>query len=34
MKTVQRYIREPDQAWEAMLSLNDGGMQRLADYLE
>ncbi|WP_311748845.1 putative virulence factor [Proteus penneri] len=33
-ETVQRYIREPDQAWDAMLSLNDGGMQRLADYLE
>ncbi|MEQ4924604.1 putative virulence factor [Proteus hauseri] len=33
-ETVQRYIQQPDQAWDAMLSLNDGGMQRLADYLE
>lgn len=31
---VQRHIRRPEDAWDAMLTLNDGGMTRLADYLE
>ncbi|AYG99906.1 type III secretion system effector [Pectobacterium parmentieri] len=30
---VTRYIATPDAAWDAMLSLNDGGMRRMADYL-
>ncbi|WP_340610353.1 putative virulence factor [Xenorhabdus bharatensis] len=30
---IQRHIAFPDQAWDAMLQLNDGGMRRLADYL-
>ncbi|MGY6216116.1 putative virulence factor [Methylolobus aquaticus] len=30
---VMRHVRDPVAAWEAMLGINDGGMQRLADYL-
>ncbi|MGJ0628294.1 putative virulence factor [Xenorhabdus bovienii] len=30
---IQRHIASPEQAWDAMLQLNDGGMRRLADYL-
>ena len=31
--TVQRHIQDPEAAWDAMLSLNDGGVSRLMDYL-
>ncbi|MDF7666629.1 virulence factor SrfC family protein [Orbaceae bacterium ESL0727] len=31
---VQCYIAEPEQAWDAMLKLNDGGMSRISHYLE
>lgn len=31
---VQRHIHNPGQSWDSMLSLNDGGMTQLADYLE
>jgi len=30
---VNRYIASPDEAWDAMLNLNDGGMNRMASYL-
>lgn len=30
---VNRYIASPAEAWDAMLSLNDGGMNRMASYL-
>ena len=32
--TVQRHVHEPEQAWDAMLALNEGGMARLSAYLE
>jgi len=32
-ETVQRHISEPEVAWDAMMTLNDGGMGRIADYL-
>jgi len=32
-EAVNRYIASPDEAWDAMLELNDGGMRRMADYL-
>ncbi|MEN4872959.1 putative virulence factor [Kosakonia cowanii] len=32
-EAVNRYIASPDEAWDAMLKLNDGGMRRMADYL-
>ena len=33
-EAVQRYVGIPEDAWDAMLMLNDGGMTRLSDYLE
>ncbi|MCA6999743.1 putative virulence factor [Dickeya solani] len=30
---VCRHIDQPEAAWEAMMTLNDGGMRRMADYL-
>ncbi len=30
---VKKYIATPEQAWDSMLKLNDGGMQRISDYL-
>jgi len=30
---VSVHVREPDAAWDAVLRLNDGGMERLAAYL-
>lgn len=32
-EAVARYIAQPDEAWDAMLALNNGGMRRMADYL-
>lgn len=32
-ENVARYIRDPGAAWDAVLKLNDGGMERLAAYL-
>jgi hypothetical protein len=32
-EAVARYIANPAEAWDAMLTLNDGGMRRMADYL-
>ncbi|WXL26090.1 putative virulence factor [Ectopseudomonas mendocina] len=32
-ETVQRHIRNPEQAWDAMLALNDGGMSAISQYL-
>lgn len=32
-EAIRRYIASPEEAWDAMLTLNDGGMQRMADYL-
>lgn len=31
---VQRHIRDTSKSWDSMLQLNDGGMSRLANYLE
>lgn len=31
--TVRRHIQKPEASWDAMLSLNDGGVGRLMDYL-
>ena len=31
--TVRKHLQDPETAWDAMLSLNDGGIARLADYL-
>ena len=30
---VQKYVKDPDQAWHAMMTLNDGGIARLGDYI-
>lgn len=30
---VQEHVASPKQAWQAMLTLNDGGIARLSDYL-
>jgi len=32
-ETVCRHIANPEQAWDAMLKLNDGGIGRIAQYL-
>lgn len=32
-ETIQKHVKEPGDAWDGMLSLNDGGMARLANYL-
>jgi len=32
--TVQKHLSDPAQDWDAMVKLNDGGISRLADYLE
>lgn len=31
---IQHYIRRPEEAWEAMMRLNDGGMSRISSYLQ
>ena len=31
---IQEYVNDPDQAWDAMLQLNDGGIGRISQYLE
>ncbi len=31
--TIEKHIKDPGDAWDAMLELNDGGMGRLAGYL-
>jgi len=30
---VQEHVSQPDQAWQAMMTLNDGGISRLSDYI-
>ncbi len=30
---VQQHVADPDQAWQAMMTLNDGGISRLSHYL-
>ena len=32
--TVRRHVHEPEQAWDAMLALDEGGLARLSAYLE
>jgi hypothetical protein len=32
-ENVRRYVNAPEQAWDSVLRLNDGGMERLAHYL-
>lgn len=32
-KAINRYVQSPAEAWDAMLTLNDGGMARMAAYL-
>ncbi len=32
--TVQKHLADPGAAWDAMLALNDGGITRLAEYLD
>ncbi|MBB3103009.1 putative virulence factor [Azomonas macrocytogenes] len=32
-ETVNRHVRDAEQAWDAMLALNDGGMGRISAYL-
>ncbi|MFC0710887.1 putative virulence factor [Azorhizophilus paspali] len=32
-ETVRRHVRDPEEAWDAMLALNDGGMGRIGRYL-
>lgn len=34
VKAVQKHVQDPDAAWDGMMVLNDGGMGRLAAYLE
>ncbi len=31
---IQKHVKDPEQAWDAMMMLNDGGMKRISDYLE
>lgn len=31
---IQKHVANPEQKWDAMLQLNDGGMQYISDYLE
>ncbi|WP_439242929.1 putative virulence factor [Lonepinella sp. BR2474] len=31
---IQKYIDKPDEKWEQMLSLNDGGMEYVSNYIE
>jgi len=31
--TVQEYVKDPGPAWQAMMTLNDGGITRLSDYI-
>ncbi|KAE9535390.1 putative virulence factor [Ursidibacter arcticus] len=31
---IQKHVAEPEIAWDAMMKLNDGGMQRISDYLK
>jgi hypothetical protein len=33
-ESVIKHVRDPGDAWDAMMTLNDGGMDRLIDYLE
>lgn len=30
---IRRHVRDPGEAWDAVVGINDGGMNRLADYL-
>jgi len=32
-EAVRRHVREPEEAWDAVLGINDGGMRRLAEFL-
>ncbi|WP_323012214.1 virulence factor SrfC family protein [Castellaniella sp.] len=32
--SIQRHIGSPTKAWEALMTLNDGGLSRLSDHLE
>lgn len=32
-ETVREHVREPEAAWDAMMTLNDGGMGRVSAYL-
>ena len=31
---IKEYVNEPESAWNAMLKLNDGGIERISQYLE
>jgi len=31
---IQKHVAQPLEAWDAMMKLNDGGMQRISDYLK
>lgn len=31
---IQKHIANPQEAWDGMMLLNDGGMQRISDYLK
>ena len=31
---VKTYVADPEQKWDAMMLLNDGGMKRISDYLQ
>ncbi|ATF74710.1 putative virulence factor [Pasteurella multocida] len=31
---IRKHIAQPEEAWDAMLLLNDGGMKRISQYLE
>lgn len=31
--SVLKHVNQPDEAWQAMLALDDGGMSRIGDYL-
>lgn len=31
---IQKHVAAPEETWNAMMKLNDGGMQRISDYLK
>ena len=33
-ESIKKHFRDPAASWDAMMALNDGGMQHLSDYLE
>jgi hypothetical protein len=33
-ESIAKHVRDPEAAWDAVLSVNDGGMTRLASYLQ